>query len=263
MTEPIEPGKNFPALTKPGEVVRFITQTLESLAGDDAYRQGVTRFVPGAGVVYGVRVPRLRELAGQIRKVYRSQPELVVEIAKQCWQVASREHCVLAILILSGMKSLTPAQRWELGLHFLPGVRDWETCDQLCMGLLGQALAEDVHYMDKLEDWIQAENVWFRRACLASTVVLRRAKFELETLLSLNQRTLSICLSLLDDREHYVRTAVDWAVREVIGRNYDLGRQWLMDRTGSELTSVARSTLKKAAKKLRAEDQEHFLQCLG
>jgi len=263
VTEPADPDENVLAFTKPGEVVRFITQTLESLAGDDAYRQGVTRFVPGARAVYGVRVPQLRDLAGQIRKVYRSQPELTVEIAKECWQVDSREHCVLAILILSGMKSLTPAQRWELGLSLLPGVRDWETCDQLCMGLLGQALAEDVCYMDKLELWVQAENPWFRRACLASTVVLRRAKFELETLLSLNQRTLSICLSLLDDEEHYVRTAVDWAVREAIGRNYDLGRQWLMDRPGSALTSVARSTLKKAAKKLNPEDRERFLQRLG
>ena len=259
MSDPSKPIINFPAKPVPEDVVHFITRALESLDGDDAYREGVTRFVPGAGVVYGVRVPELRDLARQTIKAYRSQPDSVVGIAQACWRVGSREHCVLAILILSGLKALTPEQRWELGLRFLSEVGDWETCDQLCMGMLGQALTEDPAYMDMLESWVDDPNFWVRRAALASTVVLRRAKFESATQQSLNQRTLNLCLRLLDDKEHYVRKAVDWAVREVIHRDYDLGRQWLMVRAGDELTSVARSTLKKSAKKLTHKDQARFL----
>jgi hypothetical protein len=60
-----------------------------------------------------------------------------------------------------------------------------------------------------------------------------------------------------------VRNAVDWAVREVIRRDYDLGQNWVMERSLTELSSVARSTLKKAAKKLSPRDQDQFLNNLS
>ena len=259
MSKSSKPELKLPASAEPEEVVKLITRALESLVDDERYREGVTRVIPGAGMVYGVRVPDLRELARQIIKTYPSQSDIVIEIAEACWRVGSREHSVLAILILAGMKVLTPEERWELGLRFLPDVGDWETCDQLCMGLLGQALTNKPTYMDSLESWVQDPNFWVRRAALASTVVLRRAKFDAETLQSLNQRTLGLCFDLLDDKQHYVRKAVDWAVRELIRRDYDLGCRWLMARATDELTSVARSTLKKSAKKLSSEDQARFL----
>ncbi|TFH35346.1 MAG: DNA alkylation repair protein [Anaerolineales bacterium] len=262
MNEPGTPEMHLPASAEPRDVLQVVTRILESLSDDDGYRKAVTRFVPGAGKVYGVRVPQLRDLADQILKAYRTQSPVVAAIADDCWQVGSREHCVLAILILAGSKTLQPAQRWEHGLRFLPDVSDWETCDHLCMGLLGQALAEDARYMDALEQWPHDNNLWVRRAALASTVLLRRAKFEPATLQSLNQRTLGICQCLLEDKEHYVRKAVDWAVREVIWRDYAIGAQWLLERAGGPLTSVARSTLKKSAKKLSPADQERFHRAL-
>jgi 3-methyladenine DNA glycosylase AlkD len=243
----------------PNEVVQSITAVLEGLAVDESYREGMSRAVPGARPVYGVRVPHLRQLARQVLQTFKKQPVVVDAIADGCWQVGSREHCVLAILMLAGLKTLTPAERWERGEKYLPYVGDWETCDQLCMGLLGQALAEDPVYMQTLEHWVDDPNVWIRRAALASTVVLRRSKADPTKLKALNQRTLDICLSLLDDDEHYVRKAVDWAVREVIRRDYELGKQWLMERAKGELSAVSRSTLKKSAKKLSPDDQEHFL----
>jgi 3-methyladenine DNA glycosylase AlkD len=259
MSEPTLPGLSLSPALDPGEVVAAITRAFESLSDDEAYREGVTRVVPGAGVIYGVRVPQLRDMARHILAVYKDRPDGILEVVDQCWAVGTREHCVLAIQILTGMKTLSPDQRWKLGQRYLAEVGDWETCDQLCMGLLGQALAEDPQYMDTLEVWVEDPNVWVRRAALASTVILRRAKFDEDTLRSLNERALEICFRLLDDEEHYVRKAVDWAVREVIRRDYTLGEAWLLARARESLTSVARSTLKKSAKKLTSKAQELFL----
>ncbi len=248
---------------KPGEVVGLLTDTFEALSSDKSYRDGVGRFVPGAGMVYGVRVPQLRALAQQINKAYGKQAGFVEDIADRCWQIGSREHRVLGILILSGLKSLTADDRWMLGTRYLPDVGDWETCDQLCMGLLGQALAEAPGYMEEIENWVEEPNFWVRRAALASTVILRRSKAGPEIRASLDRRTLGICLRLLDDAEHYVRKALDWAVREVIHRHYELGRDWLIERSKTDLSPVARSTLKKAAKKLAPPDQARFLKNLS
>jgi 3-methyladenine DNA glycosylase AlkD len=249
--------------TSTADTVAQITKAFERLSGDDSYREGMTRAVPGVRDVYGVRVPQLRALARQVIKVLGKKDGAVEAIADECWRIGSREHCVLGILMLSGLKTLTPAQRWTLGIGYLPEVGDWETCDQLCMGLLGQALADDPTYMQDLEGWVDDPNFWVRRAALASTVVLRRSKAAPDIRASLDKRTLGICLHLLDDAEHYVRNAVDWAVREVIRRDYDLGQNWVMERSLTELSSVARSTLKKAAKKLSSRDQDQFLNNLS
>jgi 3-methyladenine DNA glycosylase AlkD len=248
-----------PPSASPDEVIQRITAALEGLAVDRNYREGVSRAVPGARPLYGVRVPQLRQLVGQVLQTFKKQPVMVDAIAEGCWQVGSREHCVLAILMLAGLKTLTSAERWERGVRYLPDVGDWETCDQLCMGLLGQAVAEDSAYMQVLERWVDDPNVWIRRAALASTVALRRSKVDPATMEALNQRTLGICLRLLDDDEHYIRKAVDWAVREVLRRDYELGKQWLMERGKGMLSPVARSTLKRSAKKLSPDDQEQFL----
>jgi 3-methyladenine DNA glycosylase AlkD len=244
-------------------VVERISAVFEDFAGDEQYQAGMSRAVPGARRVYGVRVPQLREMARGIKQRFKGDVEKVVAIADGCWTQGSREHCVLAILVLAGIKKLDPSRRWALGLKYLQEVGDWETCDQLCMGLLGQALVEDPQYMDVLETWVGESNLWIRRAALASTVTLRRFKGDVVTKRVLNERALEICLRLLDDSEHYVRKAVDWAIREGIRRDYALGRDWLMERGVGELSSIARSTLKKSAKKLKPADQDRFLKEIG
>ncbi len=259
MSKPAIPAFDLSPELQPDDILQRITQAFESLSDDEAYRQGVTRVVPGAGAVYGVRVPQLRQMANQIIKVLGDRPENIVAIADKCWQAGSREHCVLAILILADLKTLSTEQRWEMGKRYLPDVADWESCDQICMGLLGQALAEDPRYMGELESWVDDANYWVRRAALASTVILRRAKVDEDTMRSLNQRSLGICYRLLNDEEHYVRKAVDWAVRECIRRDYVLGEAWMLERGNERLSSVARSTLKKSAKKLNPKAQKQFL----
>ena len=71
-----------------------------------------------------------------------------------------------------------------------------------------------------------------------------------------------MCAQLLDDQEHYIRKAVDWTVREVIKRHQDLAFRWMMNQAESGLSSIARSTLKLAAKKLPPDRQKSFLKAV-
>ena len=155
-----------------------ITETLEMQADDPAYKDGVLQAVPGAPLTYGVRVPTLRSMAKELVKNYRAQPEQLVELSLQLWEQATREHCLMALFTLAGLKrKLSPEKRWELGVRFLADISDWELCDQMCHALLGSALAEDPGYMDQLQSWVGDPNFWVRRAALVSTVLLRRAKY--------------------------------------------------------------------------------------
>ncbi len=220
----------------------------------------MSRAVPGAPKTYGVRVPALRAMAKALVKQYKDQPEALIDLSLALWDQETREHRLIALFILAGMKKkLAPEKRWELGVRFLPDVADWELCDQMCHALLGQALAEDPGYMDTLESWIDDANFWVRRAALVSTVLLRRAKYDEPLASELDGRALAMCAQLLDDKEHYIRKAVDWTVREVIKRHEDLAYEWMLVQASRGLSSVGRSTLKLAANKLPTVKQKEFL----
>jgi 3-methyladenine DNA glycosylase AlkD len=246
-----------------------LEKTLESLdhafqayGGDLEYLEGMRRTVPGAAKLYGVRVPQLREIAKQIQRTYRSEQDGLLGFAIACWDQGSREHQLVALFLLTRLK-LAPGRAWELGVRFLPEVSNWETCDQLCSATLGEALAKDPGYMDVLETWVDDPNFWIRRAALVAPVLLRRAKYPDEIALDLDKRTLAMSKRLINDPEKYIRKAIDWTIREVIRRRYELGRDWLFEMASQSAPGIARSTLKLASKKLSPDDQQHFLSLLG
>jgi 3-methyladenine DNA glycosylase AlkD len=255
-------GFSLPADFEAKKVLAAVTASLEEQVDDPEYRAGVSRAVPGAPKTYGVRVPTLRSMAKALLKRYKDGPEKLIQLSLDLWDQGSREHRLIALFTLAGLKKLTPAQRWDLGMRLLPDISDWELCDQMCHALTGQALAEDPGYMDTLEAWVNDENFWVRRAAIVSTVLLRRAKYEEPLALKLDERALVMCARLLDDGEHYIRKAVDWTVREVIKRHEDLAYAWMMNQAEGSLSSVARSTLKLAAKKLPPDRRGKFLEAV-
>ena len=245
------------------KVLDLMTKAFGKLADRGEYYQAMQKVVPGVGSFYGVRVPLLRELAKGVQAAYKQDQVALKAIALASWEQGSREHELFGLFLLGYVKKISPAERWELGGRFLPQVTHWEACDQLCAALLGEALAQDAGYLDVIEGWVHDDSLWVRRAALVTTVYLRRAKFSPEMALGLDRRTLAMCAVLLDDAEHYVRKAVDWSIREVIGRHYKAAFEWMMLRAADNPTRTARSTLKLASKKLNDTDREAFLAATG
>jgi 3-methyladenine DNA glycosylase AlkD len=262
MTDHEQIALHLPDEAEPGRILEQLDAALKATAVDTAYRESMHTVVPGAGQVLGVRVPQLRALAAQLGKAYRGQETLLLDLARGCWRRGTREHRLIALFLLAGMKALTPRERWSMAEGFLPDVQDWETCDQLCGALTGQALAEDPAYMDQLEVWAGDPDFWVRRVAIVSTVLLRRSAFELGVARSLDERTLELCDRLLADEEKYIRTAVDWALRELIKRSYKLGCGYLIEKAAERPDYPARATLKLAAKKLKPADQDRFFEAL-
>jgi 3-methyladenine DNA glycosylase AlkD len=252
----------LPPVPDPKRVLDTVTVTFERLADRGAYFDAMQNVIPGVASFYGVRVPELRALAKGVQRAYKQDQDALKEIAIASWKQGSREHELFGLFLLGYLKTLQPAQRWDLGERFLPRVRHWEACDQLCAALLGEALAQDARFMDIIESWVHDENLWIRRAALVSTVYLRRSKFAPETSLALDQRALAMCDALINDKEHYIRKAVDWAIREVIGRHYETARDWMMAQANRDPSKTARSTLRAAAKKLSGTDRDQLLAVL-
>jgi 3-methyladenine DNA glycosylase AlkD len=263
MTAAQEVAKYLEALPEAPDVdavMETLERAFEALA-DSEYQKGIGMTVPGAGRVYGVRVPHLRALAKGVVKRCGKDADVIRPTALAVWERGSREHQVVALEMLGAIR-LPPDGRWALGVRLLPDVNNWEACDSLCGHLLGEALAHDPAYMDTLEGWLDDNNFWVRRAALVATVLLRRAKYAPDSARSLDERALAMCAYLLNDKEPYIRKAVDWTAREVLKRHYDLARDWLMAQAGAHPSRTARTTLKLVAKKLSDQDREAFLATL-
>lgn len=253
--------EDLPSEPVAAKVVEVIEKAFKRHADGEDYLAGMRMAVPGVGELYGVKVPVLRKMADVVIRAYKNDGDALRAIALDSWGRGSREHQLLALFMLVKIK-LEPAERWELGVRFLPDVDNWESCDQLCAALLGEALAKDPGYMDVIEGWVEDENLWVRRAALVAPVYLRRAKHTEQVSLDLDRRTLALCRSLLDDGEKYIRKAVDWSIRQAIRRNYDLGREWMLAQAAAKHSRIGRATLKLAAKKLTKTDRKAFLALL-
>lgn len=251
----------LPETPDPDKVLQVMEEAFVLLGRDPAYIEGMRMAVPGAGRLYGVKVPQLRKLSLEVIQKYGKDKETIQRVAEASWVKRSREHELVALFLLAEI-ALEPSERWEAGVRFLPDVGNWESCDQLCMALLGQALAEDPQYMDALETWLDDENIWVRRAALVAPVYLRRAKYSPEVASDLDQRTLKMAATLLSDEEKYIRKAVDWTVRQVLQRHYEMGFEWFKEQVQSNSSRIAKSTLRLAAKKLTEEDRDTFLALL-
>jgi 3-methyladenine DNA glycosylase AlkD len=242
-------------------LLEIFRDTFEALSHDEDYQEGMLMAVPGVGEMYGVRVPQLRAFAKYVLKTYKGQHEALEQLARESWRRGTREHRLVALYILEKVK-MHPEARWQLGLDFLPAVDNWETCDVMCMSLQGIAICQDARYMDDIETWIKDENFWVRRAALVTTTRMRNAKYDQELKDDLDRRSLAMCESLLYDDEKYIRKAVDWGVREVLRRNYNLARDWMMERATEGLEQPALSSLKLAAKKLDEADRNDFFRMI-
>lgn len=262
MSESQESALHLPTNPVPEQVVAALTDVFQAETEDAEYQSLISTAVPGISPTYGIRVPALRGMAKDILRMYKNQTVALEDIARESWSMGTREHKLIALFIYDGLKDLAPIDRWTIGKRFLPDVGNWEECDQLCMALFGRVVVEDPSVMDELEQWIDDPNFWVRRAALVTTVYLRNGKFDDDQALDLDARALAMCAATLDDGEKYIRKAVDWAVREVIKRHYNLAFAWMLARAESGPSSTARSTLNLAAKKLGEEDRTRLLEIL-
>jgi 3-methyladenine DNA glycosylase AlkD len=262
MSEPGELILHLPTTPNPEQVVAALTDAFQTRAEDAHYQSLISTAVPGISPTYGIRVPALREMAKEILRKYKNQTAALQNVAQESWSTKTREHKLVALFIFDGQKDLAPENRWTIGIRFLPDVGNWEECDQLCMAMFGQVIIENPSVMNELEKWIDDPNFWVRRAALVTTVYLRNGKFDDDQALELDALALAMCAARLEDDEKYIRKAVDWAVRKVFKRHYNLAFEWMLTKAESAPSSTARSTLNLAAKKLEEEDRTRVLEIL-
>jgi 3-methyladenine DNA glycosylase AlkD len=202
--------------------------------------------------VWGVRVPKLRALAADLRKRHpRVLTTDLILLTDLVFTGQCREE-VLCVLfwLASSIKKEPAAPLWAAIDGWIKQVADGEICDQLATSVAAPLVVENPRRVADLVDWTGSPNPWRRR-------------FTVITAAALNQKgrsnvaaTLQICAHLLQDDALTVRKAVGSALREASEKEPRAVFGFLY-----EHKDVAeRSILREGSEKLPAEQRALILQ---
>ncbi len=219
-------------------------------AADGDYRKKIAELVPTGVRIIGVRVPTIRKLAQVWHQSNKGiVPEETLDLLAEAFKRRCREELVFTIVILSRLKKkLTPSHLGRLD-PMIDAIEDWEVCDQLSMGVIGEIVAGNLEECARLEKWAASNNPWRRRAAVASTTALNQKGRHHAT------QTLSICAHVMTEKDAGVKKAVGWALREATKSDADAVFEFLV----SWKDRAERRILSEGSQKLTAERRKTLL----
>lgn len=175
---------------------------------DPTCRAALETLIPGARAL-GVRVPVLREQAAALRREHRTLPLLTLADVMDSFAAGRmREEVLIGTFWLARYGKAVEALPWRRLSAWVPSLDNWETCDQLAMGVAARVVAADPSLVAELRRLTQSRSEWSRRFALATASALnQKGRAHVE-------ETLAICAPLVADESPQVRKAVGWALRE-------------------------------------------------
>ncbi len=185
-----------------------LRQTLAKLASlaDPKVRAAMARFGVNVRDAHGIAAPELHRLARQIGTDHR--------LAKQLWASGNHEARILAGMVDDPAKvTAQQMERWARGFNA------WDIVDGSCCHL----------FVFAAPAWQKALE-WSRR----KPEYVKRAGFALMAYLAVHDKTakdgkflrlLPLIRREATDERHFVKKAVNWALRQIGKRNARLNRQ--------------------------------------
>lgn len=182
-----------------------IIKRLKALSNPKAV-EGMARYGINPNNTYGVSIPNLRKIAGEVGIDHG--------LAQRLWASGIHEARILASMVDDhNMVTEEQAERWAKGFD------SWDVCDQCCMNLLRNT---NFAY-EKASEWSARQEEFVKRAgfvlmaCLAvSDKKADDRRFEL--LLPAIKREST-------DTRNYVKKAINWGLRQIGKRNLYLNRK--------------------------------------
>lgn len=223
--------------------LREIEERLPPLV-EEEYAAKIQQVVPSQWEALGVRVPKLRALATELKKRHpRATSDDLIPLIDLAFAGRIREPVLCALFWLAAAKRGPATPLWTAIDGWIRLIADWEVCDQLAMGVAAPLSAENPHLLTDLVDWTGSPNPWRRRFTAATAAALNqkgRAHVPL---------ALQICAALLQDDAPAVRKAVGWALREAS----ELDQQAVFGFLYERRAEMDRAILREGSQKLPAE----------
>lgn len=219
-------------------LARDIRMRLEARA-DRRYRSSIGRLVPTGIEVIGVPVPTMRKLARSFARDHAGATIAdLVRLLDRAFAARCREEVLFATLLVASRRAELPSLPWKAIESWVGRIEDWEVCDQLATGVIGEIVVGDLARVDGLVRWARGPGRWRRRAAAAATRLNRKGRRHAA-------EALRICEPLMTDDDRMVEKAVAWALREASRSDGDAVAGFLAEWKGRASPRLLRAGSKK------------------
>ena len=221
--------------------------------GSEEQAIGAAKYIPGMGESYGVSLPDLRVISGELAKWGKGHSEEAFGVAEWLWRGGTRDGRVIAAKLLERMGKHAPQKTSAVVASFVGTVRNWEECDQLaCFGLRFVVQRYPELILPRCERWVKSEEKWTRRFGVAVLTSLPKDKDYRPS-----DRELKVLDWVMADPAREVQDAVAWALRE-IGRRYPGPVVDYLKRYAKSANRFTRRIVKQALKVLPQADRDEI-----
>ena len=209
----------------------------EKALGAAAYHKVDRRYL-------GVPVPLIEDMA----RLWRAQATLDerIALADGLWHSDIHEAKIAAAKLLTQARIRPDDAVWRTIAHWVPGFDAWAVADHAC-NAGGRRLAGAPERLDEIETWLDAENMWTRRAALVITLPFTKSNHPDAAEHAARVRILGWCARLAPDRDWFIQKAIGWWLRDLSRHDPARVQAFLADH-GPRLKSFAR---KEAARHLK------------
>lgn len=240
-------------LLAPGGPLESFVERLFGLLrsiGSAEQAAGAAHYIPGMGESYGVPLPDLRVVAGELAKWGKPRPERAFELAERLWASGIRDGRVIAAKLLERLGKREPERTLEIASTAMVGIRNWEECDQLaCFGLRYVVQRSPELVLPRCERWVKSEAKWARRFGAAVLTSLPKEKGYCPS-----GREFEVLDWVMADPTREVQDAVAWALRE-IGKRHPKPVVDYLKRYAKSANRFTRRIVKGALKALPQADR--------
>ncbi len=160
------------------------------------------------------------------KRLAQAEPKLMLSLALSLMKLRGFEFRFIAYELvqhhLATFSSLDVMALEKLG----SGIDNWGAVDCFACYLAGPAWRERQISDRVIRRWARSKERWWRRAALVSTVALNnKARGGVGD----TRSTLSVCETLINDRDDMVVKALSWALRELSKRDPSSVRRFLRE----------------------------------
>ncbi len=172
---------------------------------------GAARFIPGLAESFGVPVPVLSVIAGELWRWGKARSGEAIALVERLWRSGTRDERVVAAKLLERLGKLDPERTLDVASSFVGDLRNWEECDQLaCFGLRNVVQAWPDLVLPRCKVWVKSPDKWARRFAVAVLTSLPKDEGYRPS-----EREFDLLDQVLFDPAREVQDAVAWALREI------------------------------------------------
>jgi 3-methyladenine DNA glycosylase AlkD len=147
--------------------------------------------------------------------------------ARALWDTDIHDARVLAAKLLTQAR-IKPDDGavWGLIVDWAQSFDSWALADHAAIAGAKRVQA-DLRRLDTLESWLEAPNMWTRRAALVMTLPLARLPFAKGPERDARTRILGWAAHMAPDRDRFIQKAIAWWLRDLSARDPDIVQAFL------------------------------------